>query len=145
MQPFKIFTPTPILGYSYDLADFWPTMETERPAALIVDAGSTDPGPYMLGTGKTLCSRQSYIRDLKPMLEGCKKYGAKLLIGSAGGAGTNAQVDFSVDIIREISKSLGQSFKLATIKFQDDRKLFKTKLAAGATAPGRCNRRTDGS
>ena len=134
-EPFKIFTPSPILGYGYDLDEFWQTVDEEQPAAIIIDAGSTDPGPYMLGTGKTLCSKASYVRDLTPILEACATYGTKFLVSSAGGAGTNAQVDFLIDIIREIVEANGWSFKLASIKFNDDREHFLSKLPAGKTLP----------
>ena len=134
-EPFKIFTPSGILGYGYDLDEFWQVLDEEQPAAIIIDAGSTDPGPYMLGTGKTLCSKASYARDLTPILEACAAYGTKFLVSSAGGAGTNAQVDFLVDIIREITEANGWGFKLATIKFNDDRGTFLSKLQAGKTQP----------
>lgn len=130
-QPFHILTPSPILGYGYDLDEFWTTVRQTPPAAIILDAGSTDPGPYMLGTDKTLCSRQSYIRDLGPILEACSRYGTKLLVSSAGGAGTNTQVDLLVDIIRSIAEQNQHHFKLATIKFDDDREATIAKLKAG--------------
>ncbi|KAJ5811679.1 hypothetical protein N7474_007980 [Penicillium riverlandense] len=135
MESFRIFTPSPILGYGYDLDEFWTTVNSLRPAAIIVDGGSTDPGPYMLGTDKTICSRASYLRDMAPMLEASARYGMKLLVGSAGGAGTNSQVDFMVDIVRELAEKHGWSFKIATIKFRDDRSLFSSKVRFSATSP----------
>ncbi|KAH6999396.1 hypothetical protein EDB80DRAFT_812412 [Ilyonectria destructans] len=134
-QPFHILTPSPILGYGYDVDQFWAAVRETTPAAIILDAGSTDPGPYMLGTGKTLCSRQSYVRDLGPILEACSTYGIKLLLGSAGGAGTNAQVDLLVDIMREIATQKSYSFRLATIKFDDNRDAAISKLETGNMHP----------
>lgn len=134
-NPFKIFTPSGIFGYGYDLDEFWKTVDDEQPAAIILDAGSTDPGPSMLGTGKTLCAKASYIRDVTPILEACATYGTKFLVSSAGGAGINAQVDNLVDIIREVADSNGWSFKLASIKFNDDRNTFLSKFKAGKTQP----------
>ncbi|EXJ66713.1 uncharacterized protein A1O5_10384 [Cladophialophora psammophila CBS 110553] len=130
-QPFHIFTPSPILGYGFDLDEFWRTIREARPAAIILDSGSTDPGPYLLGTGKTLCSRKSYIRDLSPILEACSTYEIKLLISSAGGAGTNQQVDLLVSIIRELCEQKSFSFHLVTIKFRDDHDATVSKLRAG--------------
>ncbi|KAH6995422.1 hypothetical protein EDB80DRAFT_755455 [Ilyonectria destructans] len=130
-QPFHILTPSPILGYGYDLDEFWTTVRRTPPAAIILDAGSTDPGPYMLGTDKTLCSRQSYTRDLEPILEACSRYGIKFLVSSAGGAGTNTQVDLLVDIIRSIAEQKQYQFKLATIKFNYNHEAAISKLKAG--------------
>ncbi len=137
MEPFNIFAPTPLLGYGYDVADFWATIldEKTRPEAMIMDAGSTDPGPYMLGSGKTIVNRQSYLQDLGPVLEACAEYGIKVLIGSADGAGTNAQVDLLVGVVREISQKHGYRFKVATIKFREDRQEILAKLRAGKTTP----------
>lgn len=135
MTPLKIFTPCPILGYGYDLTEFWHTIETERPAAIIVDGGSTDPGPYMLGSGKTIVSRQSYITDITPILDACAKYKIKFLIGSAGGAGTNAQVDIVVDVIRQIAEERGHQFVTASIKFQGDRGEILDHFRQGKLSP----------
>jgi len=87
-------------------------MTTYKPTAIIVDSGSTDPGPYLMGTGLKLCSKSSYVRDLTPMLEASSKYGTKLLISSAGGDGSNAHVDELLEIIREIATDKGYNFKV---------------------------------
>lgn len=129
MEILKIFTPCPILGYGFDLDDFWHVVQTENPAAIIVDAGSTDPGPFMLGSGKTLCSRESYIRDLTPMIQACSRHDIKLLVSSAGGAGTNGQVDYMVSILERLAQNEGVHLRVATIKFNGSRDSFKTALA----------------
>ncbi|KIW65628.1 hypothetical protein PV04_07870 [Phialophora macrospora] len=135
--PVKIFAPAPMLGYGYDLVDFWTTImdETTRPDAIIMDSGSTDPGPYMLGSGRTIVSKQAFAHDLTPVLEACADFGIKLLISSAGGAGTNEQVDFLVNVVREISEKRGYRFKTSTIKFDNDRQAILKQLHAGAIAP----------
>ncbi|KAH8899142.1 hypothetical protein GQ53DRAFT_791193 [Thozetella sp. PMI_491] len=134
-KSFSIYTPSPILGYGYDIHEFWRTVDEANPAAFVLDAGSTDPGPYMLGTGKQLCSKLSYLRDLEPILEACYTKRSKLLVGSAGGAGTNLQVDALVDIVKEISEARGYSFKIATIKFEADRAALLKEAKAGAIVP----------
>jgi hypothetical protein len=57
----------PHAGLGYPLDHFWHGIHTYKPNAIIVDSGSTDPGPYLLGTGLKLCSKASYIRDLTPI------------------------------------------------------------------------------
>ncbi|EXJ66647.1 uncharacterized protein A1O5_10318 [Cladophialophora psammophila CBS 110553] len=135
--PVKIFTPAPMLGYGYDIVDFWTIImdERTRPDAIIMDSGSTDPGPYMLGSGRTIVSKQALMHDLSPVLEACADFGIKLLISSAGGAGTNEQVNFLVDVVREISERKGYKFKVSTIKFKNDRQAILKKLQAGAITP----------
>ncbi|OAP64183.1 hypothetical protein AYL99_00155 [Fonsecaea erecta] len=135
--PVRIFAPAPMLGYGYDIVDFWTTIMDEhtRPDAIIMDSGSTDPGPYMLGSGRTIVSKQAFAHDLTPVLEACAEFGIKLLISSAGGAGTNGQVDFMVGVVREISEKKGYRFKVSTIKFKDDRQAILKKLQAGVITP----------
>ena len=84
---FTVLTPTAMLGYGYRADHFWYGIEHYKPAAIIVDSGSTDAGPYKLGMNKMTCSRESYIRDLSAMLEACFHRKIKVLIGSAGGDG----------------------------------------------------------
>lgn len=45
---FSILTPNAMLGYGYRSEDFWYGITRHRPAAIIVDSGSTDGGPYKL-------------------------------------------------------------------------------------------------
>ncbi|KAF7190352.1 hypothetical protein HII31_08270 [Pseudocercospora fuligena] len=131
-RPFKIFTPNGILGYGYNEDEFWSVIDDpDPPAAIILDAGSTDPGPYLLGTGKTLCSRESYIRDLKPILEACATRNIKFLVSSVGGAGTNLQIDFTTDIITEIAIANKWHFRVAAIKFEGNRDTVLQSLRAG--------------
>jgi hypothetical protein len=51
-----------------------------------VDGGSTDPGPYHLGSGKCV-SRMAMKRDLRLMLRAARAQRIPLIIGSSGGAG----------------------------------------------------------
>lgn len=111
-QKFSILTPTPMLGYGYPLEQFWHGIHTYKPSAIIVDSGSTDPGPYLLGTGVKLCSKASYIRDLMPLLDACHQYGTRLLVSSAGGDGTIAHVDELVGFINEICEAKHYTFKV---------------------------------
>lgn len=133
--PFKIFTPSGIFGYGYNLDQFWEVINHDAPAAIILDAGSTDPGPYMLGTGKNLCSKQSIVRDLTPILKAASKYGIKVMISSVGGAGTNEQVDQLSQTIREVTESHSWQFRVATIKFKDDRAVIADKFHTSKIRP----------
>ena len=44
-----------------------------KPHFIGCDAGSTDPGPAYLGTGKTVFSREAIKRDLRLMLIGARR------------------------------------------------------------------------
>lgn len=114
MKPTRILTPTGMLGYGYPEADFCAVVESGIDA-IVVDSGSTDPGPSMLGLGDTLVTEESYARDLRPMLRAVRDHAIPLLIGSAGGAGTNAQVDGMVGVIDRVAGEEGIALRVAVV------------------------------
>ena len=69
-----------------------------------VDAGSTDPGPYYLGSGKGFVKRLQVKRDLELILPVIKEKKIPLIIGSAGGSGAKPHVDSVLEIIGEIAR-----------------------------------------
>ena len=90
-----------MLGYGFPEEDYRRGLE-RQPDAVILDSGSTDPGPYMLGTGTTMVKPRAYVRDLKVILEGIGDKKIPLLIGSAGGAGFDGNVDYIVNTIKDL-------------------------------------------
>jgi hypothetical protein len=117
MREFRILSPTAILGYGFPIESFIEGLKN-KPHAIAVDAGSTDPGPYYLGSGKSFTNRGAVKRDLEFMLKAAIDEGIPLLIGSAGGAGADSHLQWNVDIIKEIAKEQGLSFKAAVISSQ---------------------------
>ena len=85
----------------------------------------------MLGLGHTLVPRESYARDVSLMLKAAYERKIPLIISSAGGAGTDAQVDFMIDLIRELSAANGYKFKLAAIYSSVDRAMIHARLREG--------------
>jgi AraC-like DNA-binding protein len=68
-----------------------------------VDAGSTDPGPYYLGSGKSFTDRGAVKRDLSLALPKALAQKAPFIIGTAGGAGSARHVQWLKDILLEIA------------------------------------------
>jgi hypothetical protein len=64
----------------------------QKPHLIACDAGSTDFGPYYLGTGQSHKSPITLKRDLRLLLEGVLELGVRFITGSAGGAGGDAHV-----------------------------------------------------
>ncbi|KAF0332526.1 caib baif family enzyme [Colletotrichum asianum] len=135
IDEFTILTPNAMLGYGYDSDHFWYGIEKYKPAAIIVDSGSTDGGPYKLGMGKMACGRGSYVRDLEPILEACFHHKIKVLIGSAGGDGSNKHVAEMLDLVTEIAERKGYSFKVATIQAGMDREWIKSRISQNRVGP----------
>ncbi|EWZ78977.1 hypothetical protein FOWG_16829 [Fusarium oxysporum f. sp. lycopersici MN25] len=132
---FSILTPNAMLGYGYNVEHFWYGIQKFKPAAIIVDSGSTDGGPYKLGMNKMTCGRGSYIRDLEPILTACFHHKIKVLIGSVGGDGSNKHVQEMFDIVSSVSERLGFSFKVATINAGMDRNLVKSRIQNHKVSP----------
>lgn len=132
---FTILTPCAILGYGFRSDHFWLGVDKHQPSAIIVDAGSTDGGPYKLGMTRMTCGRESYIRDLTHVLEACYHRKIKVLIGSAGGDGSNVHVQEMLDIIQEISATHRFSFKVATITTEISRDAIISRIAKGQVHP----------
>jgi len=65
------------------------------------------------------------------MLKAAYERKIPLIISSAGGAGTDAQVDFMIDLIRELSAANGYKFKLAAIYSSVDRAMIHARLREG--------------
>ncbi|MEV0846083.1 acyclic terpene utilization AtuA family protein [Streptomyces sp. NPDC049954] len=109
-----VLTPTGMLGYGYPVPDFWAALD-EGVDIIVVDAGSTDPGPYMLGLGSTLCTEDAVTRDLTPMLEAAATKHVPVIVSSAGGAGTDAQVDDLARLVDKIAQERGWRLRVATV------------------------------
>lgn len=126
-REFRILAPTAILGYGFPEKSFMKGIE-KKPHVISVDAGSTDPGPYYLGVGKSFTDRQAVKRDLELMI----KYGLELkipvIVGTAGGSGAKPHLDWTVDIVKEIAKEKDYQFKLAVIGADMDKDQLKKAL-----------------
>ena len=126
----RILTPAGMLGYGIPAEHFWRGVGRD-PDAMIVDAGSTDPGPYLLGLGKTIVDRQGYLHDLGLVLQAAAERHIPLIISSAGGPGIDSHVDGLIEIIREIAAAKAYRFKVAAIYANMDRAVIHDRLDAG--------------
>ncbi len=130
----RILTPTGMLGYGYSESDFWECIEGGVDV-IVVDSGSTDPGPYMLGLGDTLVSEESYLRDLRPILRAVHDRRIPLLISSAGGAGTRAQVDGMIALVGRLATEEGFSLKVVSVYAEVPPSVAVERLADGRVKP----------
>lgn len=86
-----------------------------EPHFISADAGTTDAGPFALGSGQTNYPRESVKRDLRILLLAANTAGIPLLIGSSGTAGIDAQVDLVMEIANEIAVENQIKVKAAAI------------------------------
>ena len=126
----KILTPAGILGYGIPTEHFWRGVD-RSPDAIVIDSGSTDPGPYQLGLGTMLVSRRAYLRDLGLIVQACAERKIPAIISSAGGPGIDRHVDDMVEMIREIAVEKGFHLEIAAIYASVDAELVCRRLEAG--------------
>lgn len=105
------------------------------PDCIAVDGGSTDSGPYYLGTGTSKMTRQATKHDLRQLMLARDRLGVPLLVGSCGTSGTDAGVDWMADIAREIAREEGLSARLALVYSEIGADAILPYIEAGRTAP----------
>src|SRR5688572_20012208 len=130
----RILSATGILGSGFREETLRRAMSL-RPDFIGADSGSTDPGPYYLGSGETLFSDSAYQRDLRLILKAARAAKVPAIIGSACTAGTDGQLERLVGIARGIAREEKLSFKLAAIRSEQDRGYLKRKLREKKITP----------
>lgn len=79
------------------------------------DAGSTDSGPYYLGSGNPRGPRQAVKRNLALILRETLRAGIPAIVGTAGHAGGRPHLQWTLEIVRELARENDWHFKLAAI------------------------------
>ncbi len=119
-----------MLGYGFPVASLERAIEIGLDL-IAVDAGSTDAGPFYLGSGALFGAREMVVRDLHMLVEAQENTGAPIIIGSAGGAGTNRQVDVLLEALSEVLIERGLSKKVAVIRSELDKSMVHGSLDEG--------------
>ena len=126
----KIVALNGLLGYGYS-SEALELAFSEKVDYLGVDAGSTDPGPYYLGSGKSFTDRSAVKRDLSLALPKALEHKAPFIIGTAGGAGSSEHVAWLKEILLEVAREQGLSFKLGIILSDVSTEYVLEKLDSG--------------
>lgn len=126
----KIVALNGLLGYGYS-EDALELAFSEKVDYLGVDAGSTDPGPYYLGSGKSFTDRSAVKRDLALALPKALAHGAPFIIGTAGGAGSQRHVQWLKEILLEIAREQKLQFRLGTVYSDVSKEYVLEKLESG--------------
>jgi hypothetical protein len=134
MQEFRMLSTSGILGYGYAEESLKIGMSW-NPHVIGCDGGSTDPGPYYLGSGKSFTSRMSVKRDLRLMLQASTAAGIPCIIGTSGGAGGEPHLQDTAALVREIAREEKLSFKLALIHSEQTKNDLLDWTRRGLTKP----------
>ena len=131
--PLTIYAPLGMLGYGFPEPSLEAALEHDV-TIFGMDAGSTDPGRYYLGVGRSFTSRTMVKRDLDLLLPAARRKGVPLVIGSAGGAGGAPHLAWTVDIVREVAAERGLRFRMAVIQAEQSPEYLRAQLKRGAIA-----------
>jgi hypothetical protein len=121
------------------------------PAFIGSDSGSTDGGPYYLGSDAWIWADAAYERDLRLGIAGARRAGVPLIIGSCGGGGGDLAVSGYLGMVERIARAEGWRLKVTCVFTEPDRDLLVRKFEAdellalpGAPAIDRSTLRADG-
>src|SRR5271156_2917552 len=107
------------------------------PDLICADSGSCDVGPVPLGSDTSSSPLQWQTDDLETMLLAARRLGVPMIVGSAGGTGTNSRVDLFVGVIRELAKRHGlHKFRVGYFYSEVGKDALRYRLTAGDTVAG---------
>src|ERR1700716_606286 len=110
MQEMRYIAATGALGAGVDRDSLFAALD-EDPRFIAADAGTTDAGAFALGAGETAFSRAAVKQDLSLMLQAGLRAQVPVIVGSAGTAGADVQVDWVLEIVEEIAGELGEQLR----------------------------------
>lgn len=132
-EEFRILT-TCSLGLGFSYQGFQAGLAL-GPHAIGCDAGSSDFGPFYLGSGKPTKPVSALKRELTTLVTGAQSLGVPFLTGSVGGAGNDAHVDELVGVIDTIARDAGFRLRVASIRAGISRDFIRRKLKDGSLHP----------
>ena len=133
-MPTKVLIPAGVLGLGFDQAALARGVAA-RPDIICIDGGSTDSGPFYLGTGTSKYARSVCLSEWRMLMLARAEARVPLVIGSCGTCGTAETVDWMYEITCEIAAELGQSLTVARLYADQTASDIVTAHDAGRLSP----------
>ena len=130
----KVFVPVGQLGAGVRASEVTAAIDRDMDV-IAMDAGSTDSGAAYLATGTSKNSRSAVRADLMLLMAAQQKARVPLIVGTAGQAGGDLNVDWTVDIVLEIAHGQGYRPKIAVLYSEQSAATIKAKNAEGKVRP----------
>jgi hypothetical protein len=102
---------------------------------IAVDGGSTDSGPYYLGTGTAKTTESAVRGDLRVLLAAASSARIPLIVGSCGTSGTDAGVNWVAGIVAAICAEDRLDLRVAKIYSEQDPGRMTAHLERGRIHP----------
>lgn len=132
--PIKVLVPTGSLGAGAREEEVRYGIE-QGAHVIATDAGSTDSGAAYLALGISKNNKGSVKRDLKILMKAAHEARIPIVIGTAGQAGGDKNVDWTRDIVVEVARELGIRPRIALLYSELSKQTVKAKNAAGRIRP----------
>jgi len=130
----RVLVPSGVLGLGFD-SDALSAGVAAQPHIIAIDGGSTDSGPYYLGTSTSKYSRAACKAEWKQLLQAREQLKVPLVITSCGTCGTDDMVDWMLAITRELAAELDLKLTVATLYSEQQSQSVKERLQEGKIAP----------
>jgi hypothetical protein len=134
MKEIKCLSATGQLGHGI-IAESFERGVDRKPHVIGADMGSTDIGPYYLGSGNTESSSDMIDRDLELVLVAARKLKVPLIIGSAGSSGAKPHLQKTLDSLKKVSEKNKLSYRLAVIEADIDKEYIKRRIREKRVSP----------
>jgi hypothetical protein len=119
MEEIRFVAPAGVIGVGIAAESLAAAMAL-RPHFIASDAGTTDAGPFSLGSDQPAFAREAVKADLELVVLAGREAGVPVIVGSLGTAGSDSQVDWGLDIVREIAAERDLFLRVAVIKSEQD-------------------------
>lgn len=129
----RVLVPSGVLGLGFDSKALAAAVAL-KPDVICIDGGSTDSGPYSLGTSTSKYSRAVCVREWRQLMQARALLGVPLIIGSSGTCGSDDMVDWMLEITREIagesdSDAAAEPLKVALLYSEQESSMLQQQLA----------------
>jgi len=133
----KIMSPTGHLGFTAIEAGSVERGIAEGPDVIVADSGSSDIGPYPLGTDQPHSPREWQKHDIELIVRAARGLKIPAIIGWAADTGTDRGVDDFVAMVREVVEEyrLGPT-RVAAIYSEVKPELLRQRLKEGVRIAG---------
>lgn len=98
----RVLVPSGVLGLGFDRQALARAVAL-KPDVICIDGGSTDSGPFSLGTSTSKYSAAACQAEWRDLMMARAALGVPLILGSAGTCGTDDTVDWMLDMTRQIA------------------------------------------
>lgn len=124
----RVLVPSGVLGLGFD-RDALARGVAMNPDIICIDGGSTDSGPYSLGTSTSKYSRAGCKSEWRDLMLARHALQVPLVISSCGTCGTDDMVDWMFELTKELATELHQSLNVALLYSEQKKQTVITKLS----------------